>query len=50
MRPNVDQFDRDALDDLGLIDTGMAGDNETAPETRTLARPAGADQNTPTTR
>ncbi|WP_212808102.1 MULTISPECIES: hypothetical protein [unclassified Mycolicibacterium] len=41
MHPNIDQADRDALDDLGLIDTGMAGDDEAASVRPVLPAPAG---------
>ncbi|BBZ57059.1 hypothetical protein [Mycolicibacterium phocaicum] len=41
MHPNIDQADRDALDDLGLIDTGMAGDDEAAPVYPGVSAPAG---------
>lgn len=45
----MNQADRDRIEDLGLIDDDATEDlrpqKESAPEARTLARPAGADQN-----
>lgn len=45
-RPNIDQADRDAIDDLGLIDTGMAGDDEATPVIPVLAHRRGPLQPT----
>ncbi|MGV0735267.1 hypothetical protein ABQF35_00200 [Mycobacterium syngnathidarum] len=47
MHPNVDQFDRDVLDDHNLVDHEPAGDDETAPEVPVRQHRAGTDPNNP---
>ncbi len=51
MHPNVDQLDRDAVDDHNLVDHEPAGDDPaecgTAPEPQMLAHLAGTDRNHP---
>lgn len=42
MHPNVDQLDRDQLDDHNLVDHHPAGDDETAPEPQVRQHLAGA--------
>ncbi|MBP2455688.1 hypothetical protein [Mycolicibacterium lutetiense] len=49
-RPNVDQLDRDALDDRGLVDDDNTPDMRTAPEIPVLAHRAGTDPNHSTTK
>lgn len=47
MHPNVDQLDRDQLDDLGLVNDDNTPDMRTAPVNPVFAAPAGADPNHP---
>ena len=50
-RPHVDQLDRDAIDDRGLIQDDHTPDlrpSKSAPEFPVLAHRAGTDPNNPT--
>ncbi len=51
-RPNIDQLDRDALDDLGLIDGQDLTEDlrKSAPVNPVLAAPAGTDPNPSTSK
>ncbi len=52
-RPHVDQLDRDAIDDRGLIEGDHTPDmrpSKSAPETQVLAHRAGTDPNPSTSK